>query len=70
MHDLVVPPTFVVGVEGMCVTTLACGIFPPATYFWHGTEGDGIHEGTLDTFEMLKSGSTIVVFVVTYVLVT
>jgi hypothetical protein len=69
MHDLVVSPVFVVGLEGMWGTILTCAIFLPATYYLPGTEGGGIHEDTLDTFEMLKNSATIVVFVIIYVLV-
>jgi hypothetical protein len=69
MHDLVVSPVFVVGLEGMWGTILTCAIFLPATYYLGGEEGGGIHEDTMDTFEMLKNSATIVIFVIVYVFV-
>jgi hypothetical protein len=69
MHDLVVSPVFVVGLEGLWGSILTCAFFLPATYYIGGTEGSGIHEDTLDTFEMLKNNSTIILFVIIYVLV-
>jgi hypothetical protein len=69
MHDLVVSPVFVVGLEGMWGTILTCAIFLPATYYLPGEEGGGVHEDTLDTFKMMSNAPIIVIFVVVYVIV-
>lgn len=69
MHDITAAPTFVVGVEGLWGSLLTSAVFLPVMQHIPGEEGMGLHEDTLDTFEMIRNNKLIMGFVIFKVLV-
>lgn len=64
LHDVTAPPTLIVGMEGVWGIVLTAFVFLPITMYLPGTDGNGIHENTLDTFEMMKNNKLILGFVI------
>ncbi|OHT08244.1 hypothetical protein TRFO_23236 [Tritrichomonas foetus] len=50
-----------VGLEGSWSTILSICIFMPIFHNIRGEEGRGLHEDTIDTFEMMKNNHTIII---------
>lgn len=69
LHDMTCSPVLIVGLEGLWGTIITCTLFLPIIQNMTGPEGNGIHEDTLDTFLMIKNNTTLIVFVIFYVLV-
>lgn len=64
LKDNDMPPTFVVGIEGMWGTIYTSFIFLPIMQHLPGKEGIGLHEDTLDTFAMIGDNPTILGFII------
>ena len=71
MHDLTASPIQIVGLEGMWGTIFTICIFLPIIQFTGNvkSEGNGVHEDTIDTFKMIGNNPTILAFVIIYVIV-
>ena len=71
MHDMTASPVLIVGLEGMWGTIFTCTIFLPIIQFTGSveSEGNGIHEDTVDTFKMIGNSPVLIAFVILYVLV-
>jgi drug/metabolite transporter (DMT)-like permease len=69
LHDMTAPPVLVVGIEGFWGLLIVSGIVLPIVQFTGGTEGNGVHEDTMDTFAMLRNEPGLIGFVVLYCLV-
>ena len=71
MHDMTASPVLIVGLEGMWGTIFTCTIFLPIIQFTGSveSEGNGIHEDTVDTFKMIGNSPVLIAFVILYVIV-
>ena len=69
LHDMTCSPVLIVGLEGLWGTIVTCTLFLPIIQNVGGTEGNGIHEDTLDTFQMIGNNAVLVVFVIIYIIV-
>jgi hypothetical protein len=69
LHDKAISAFLIVGVKGfwgILITGLV--VLPLAQFVLPGTEGGGIHEDTVDTFEMFRNDHMLVVFALLYIL--
>ena len=69
LHDMTCSPILIVGLEGMWGTIITCTLFLPVIQNIGGEEGSGIHEDTIDTFQMIGNNGILILFVIIYVLV-
>ena len=67
LHDMTASPVLIVGLEGMWGTIITCTIFLPIIQNIGGEEGNGVHEDTLDTFQMIGDNPTLLAFCILYV---
>eukprot|EP00708_Paratrimastix_pyriformis_P003045 GAFH01001810.1.p1 GENE.GAFH01001810.1~~GAFH01001810.1.p1 ORF type:complete len:394 (-),score=147.40 GAFH01001810.1:240-1304(-) len=69
LHDVDTSPVLLVGYEGLWGFFFCTFVAMPIVYFLPGTEGDGIHEDTLDSFVMLGHNGLLLVLNLVYTLV-
>jgi hypothetical protein len=67
LHDMTASPVLIVGLEGMWGTIITCSIFLPIIQNIGGEEGNGVHEDTIDTFHMIGSNPTLLIWCLLYV---
>jgi drug/metabolite transporter (DMT)-like permease len=66
IHDLDTHPLDVTGLKGVWGFAIGSGICLPAVQFIRGKEGNGVHEDTIDTFDMIANSRTILILVLLY----
>ena len=69
LHDMTASPVLIVGLEGMWGTIITCTLFLPIIQNIGGEEGNGVHEDTLDTFQMIGDNPTLLGFTILYIIV-
>jgi len=63
MADLAIPPLKIVGYEGLFGSLMMLGIMLPIVQHLPGKDGDGIHEDSVDTWQMIQNTPIIAVIV-------
>lgn len=69
LHNTQAPPVFLVGLEGVWGTVITCGIVMPISQNLPGTQGQGIHEDTIDSLKMLGNNWFLLLLVISYIAV-
>ena len=67
LHDIKVPATLVVGMEGIWGLTIVSFIAMPIAAVLPGEEGGGVHENTLDSLVMISNNLVILGLLLGYV---
>ena len=65
LHDVSIPPILLVGLEGVWGTILTSMVFLPILQFTGDikTEGNGVHEDSIDTYYMIKNSPILMAFI-------
>jgi hypothetical protein len=66
LHDMKTHPLQLVGLKGFWGFCVCSFVLMPIVQFLPGTEGNGIHEDVVDTFDMIGKNTLILVFVILY----
>lgn len=66
LRDVVVPPFFIVGIQGMWGFLMTGILFFPVLYYTPFAEGSGLHENFFDSVAMAQNNSPLLVILVSY----